>query len=202
MFGSIRSLRRQVLAVQDWVARGYGSPAPAFIKRSVIKRYSSDDCTFVETGTHLGDTTAFAATFARTVVSIEPAELFYTRAVSRFSKCDRVSIIHDTSENALPKLLPTISGNVTFWLDGHWSGFPTYEGANHTPIVEELAAIARHLERLSDVTICVDDVRCFDPNQKHFEKYPPLSFLSDWARDHGMKWTIEHDIFVMRPAAL
>jgi hypothetical protein len=44
----------------------------------------------------------------------------------------------------------------------------------------------------------VDDVRCFNPHIAEFSGYPDMDYLVDWARQHGFKWHIEHDIFVAR----
>jgi len=112
-----------------------------------------------------------------------------------------VHILAGTSEQQLPQLLPTLSGDVNFWLDGHYSAGITYHGSVDTPIVTELACIERQRERFGNIVVLIDDVRCFDPTIEEFAQYPSLDFLVDWARRNRFQWHIEHDIFVARKSA-
>jgi len=103
-----------------------------------------------------------------------------------------------TSEEQLPQLLPTLSGDVNFWLDGHYSAGMTYQGSVDTPIVAELACIEGQMPRFRNIVVLIDDVRCFDPTAPEFAQYPSLDLLVDWARRNRFHWHIEHDIFVAR----
>ena len=89
-----------------------------------------------------------------------------------------------------------LNGDVAFWLDGHFSAGATFEGDIDTPILGELSAIKENLHRFSQVSIFVDDFRCFDPSNSEFSDYPERKVLVDWATDSGLSWTVEHDIFV------
>ena len=116
--------------------------------------------------------------------------------MKRFQGRDGIQIINDTSEGAFPKLLPTLEGDLCFWLDGHYSAGSTFQGDQDTPIMQELNVIEAELLRLGKVAVLVDDIRCFDPSQPDYDTYPELDVLIDWARKVGMKWHIEHDIFI------
>lgn len=181
-----------LLAHRRWKSRSYSSPLPPDAKRSVLKRYGGASATWIETGTYLGDTTAVLASWSDRVISIEPAPVLYSRAAHRFSAVPSVTIINGTSESTLPRILRDLSGSVSFWLDGHYSGGPTYEG--ECPLRAELAAIAEHLEHIDHPVLMIDDIRlCSDPA---FPDYPSLDELVDWSRANDLRWLIEHDIFV------
>jgi hypothetical protein len=183
---------------QDWRRRGWAAPSPDFIKRDVLLRHGWPEATWVETGTYRGDTTARLAAAARHVVSLEPAEGLYQAALQRFAGMPKVELLNATSEQAFPALLPRLEGGVAFWLDGHFSGGPTFRGPSDTPIVDELAAIGEHLARWPRVAVLVDDLRLFTGAVHAYGPYPPLSVLVEWAAQHGLAWHIEHDIFVAR----
>jgi len=191
-------LRQRLFAMRDWKKRRYAAPSPGFIKTQVLLRNGIADATWIETGTYFGDTTDFLSRHARQVYSIEPAPALFERAVRRFRKVPNVRVLPGTSEEQLPQLLPTLSGDVNFWLDGHYSAGVTYQGSVDTPIVAELAYIEGQMARYRNVVVLIDDVRCFDPTVPQFAHYPNLDFLVDWARRNRLQWHIEHDIFVAR----
>jgi hypothetical protein len=194
----LRLLRQRLLAMRDWRKRQFAAPSPGHIKERVLLRNGIPNAQWVETGTYLGDTTALLSRNARQVYSIEPAPALFEQAARRFRDVPNVKILHGTSEEVFPQLLPTLSGDLNFWLDGHYSAGMTYKGALDTPIAIELACIERNLARFSRMAVLVDDVRCFDPSIEEFAQYPELDFLVDWARRNRLKWHIEHDIFVAR----
>src|ERR1700758_2967605 len=160
----LRLLRVGLLAMRDWKRRRYAAPSPAFVKECVLLRNGIDGATWVETGTYLGDTTALLSRHARQVYSIEPAPGLFEQAARRFRASSTVRLLPGTSEQRLPELLATLSGDINFWLDGHYSAGVTYQGPVDTPIVNELECIANHLGRFRNIVVLVDDVRCFDPS--------------------------------------
>jgi hypothetical protein len=172
--------------------------AKATDKQKVLLRNGLRDATWVETGTYMGDTTSILSKVAKMVYSIEPEPTLFSEAEQRFSHTSNVRIIKGLSEEVFPKLLPTISGNVCFWLDGHYSAGITFKGPQETPILDELTAIGRHISQMDKIVVLVDDVRCFDPRNPEFSAYPPVDVLVDWARKHNLTWHIEHDIFVAK----
>lgn len=181
-----------------WVSSGYSVPAPTIVKRAVIKRNALKYGTFVETGTYMGDTTSFARRFSKRVISYEPDNRLFDLAKLRFKAAPDVTILHASSDEGLANLTPTLDGAVTFWLDAHYSGEGTYMGQQVSPIELELAAIEAHLSAMPSCVVMVDDVRGFGVSPG----YPPLVKIVSWAEVNGMAWHIEHDIFVMRRAAV
>ena len=109
-----------------------------------------------------------------------------------------MEILNGTSEDVFPELLPRIAGDVNFWLDGHYSAGITFKGRQDTPILDELACISHHLERLGKVCVLIDDIRCFNPRMPEYSSYPSLDTLVAWATKHKLGWHIEHDIFVAK----
>ncbi|MBZ0129383.1 MAG: hypothetical protein K8F59_09725 [Rhodobacteraceae bacterium] len=183
---------------RKWTKRKYDAPSPRAVRKACLARNSTQGATWVETGTFKGDTTAFLSGFSKKVYSIEPEPTLVENAVRRFANTPNVEIIKGTSEEILPDLLPKLSGDINFWLDGHYSAGTTFQGAVETPIADELATITKSLKNFALVSILVDDVRSFYSRQPENQGYPPLDFLVDWARDNGFFWTIEHDIFIAR----
>lgn len=193
-----RLARRQRKELADWACRGYAAPSPAFVKRQVLLRHGAPRSTWIETGTFEGDTTAFLAQHAAKVISIEPEPRLYAAVVERFRGQPTVELQHGLSEDVLPRVLPQLKGNVSFWLDGHYSAGFTHKGPIDTPIVDELNAIGPAIAGWDKVAVLVDDVRCFEPTDPEFKDYPDRSFLVRWAESHKLVWMIEHDIFVAK----
>lgn len=187
-------------ALHAWLEAGFDVPAPAVAKRAVLRRYALPDATWVETGTNMGNTTAVLAQFAKRVVTIEPMPELVRHATQRFSTRPDVEVREGVSEHIFPDLLPTLSGNVCFWLDGHYSGPGTFQGDTDCPVRDELRVISDNMGNWDKVAIMIDDMRCFDPAQPGFAHYPTKEYLVDWAVSRGLRWDIEHDIFIARSA--
>ena len=196
----LRSAARTVLAPRirrrSWEKRGFAMPAPIDVKWDVLRRYGRPNSTWIETGTFLGDTTAFLARSAKMVYSIEPSEMLSAKARARFHGVANVTIIRALSEDVLDDLIASVDGPLSLWLDGHYSAGITHKGPQDTPIREELATVERHLGRFPDISVLVDDVRCFDPAIPEYASYPSRTWLVEWADRNGLAWAIEHDIFV------
>lgn len=189
---------KSLLNIKDWRARGYLGNSPQFIKQSVFIKYGISGAKWVETGTYLGTTTRFLSKISPHVYSIEPSKELYNKALERF-KGFNVTLFNDVSENSLYELLPTLNGDINFWLDGHYSAGITFKGKTDCPVEHELKAIETNLTNFTKLTILIDDVRCFLPTTKN-EDYPSIDYLVDWARRNKMSWTIEHDIFIIQKA--
>lgn len=203
MYEHLRQIRnsccpwlRNIWEYWSWSSRQFAAPSPRYIKWEVLKRNGVKGSTWIETGTYTGDTTAFIGRLASSVISIEPDPVLARRALRRFQENHKITVYEGTSEAVLPEVLQSVSGDVTFWLDGHWSGEGTYQGVNDTPIHSECQLIASRLSKLENVSIMIDDVRCFEPTQTLFRHYPERQFLVEWARENALSWHIEHDIFV------
>jgi hypothetical protein len=130
------------------------------------------------------------------VYTIEPSEYLAQRAKSQLHRLRNVEVLHGTSEEIFPGLLAGITGDVSFWLDGHASGGVTFEGSQATPIREELAAISTYQAGWGRLAVLVDDFRGFGESRSTRGPYPPKASLVDWSEANGLQWTVEHDIFV------
>lgn len=115
---------------------------------------------FIESGTTLGAgvTKALDAGFPE-VYSIELSPQYYLKCLGKFQFDPRVHLYLGNSAEVLKKILPSIDQRATFWLDGHFCGGDSAIGATHTPILDELKAIASH--HIKTHTIMIDDVRLF-----------------------------------------
>jgi hypothetical protein len=107
------------------------------IREDVLTRNGWPNATWVETGTYLGDTTEFLSHTARMVYSIEPGVKLYVDACDRFAHRANVKVLYGLSEDVLPALLPGLTGDVCFWLDGHYTDESTHRGPQDTPIVDD-----------------------------------------------------------------
>ena len=189
---------KQMKLMKKWDVDAFCMPSPPYVKRKVLLRNGYKNATWVETGTYRGDTTHLLSQDSKFVYSIEPEAKLFEAASARFANIANVEIIKGTSEYMFPTLLPELQGDCNFWLDGHFSGGSTFQGAQDTPIVEELKAIADNMQNFTKLAVLVDDIRCFDPTKEGFESYPDLNFLVDWANQQKLRWNIEHDIFVAK----
>jgi hypothetical protein len=181
----------------DWRKRGFLGNSPQLVKQNVFLKYGIKDAVWVETGTYLGATTKYLSDLFPHVYSVEPEQKLYASAVKRFEG-QNVTLFNDVSENVFPSLLPQLSGNVNFWLDGHYSAGITFKGSKDCPVDDELAAIENNFSNFDELSILIDDVRCFLPTSEDFSDYPSIDYLVDWARRMNLRWRIEHDIFIMQ----
>jgi hypothetical protein len=183
--------------MRGWVRRGFLENAPQFVKQNLFLKYGIPNTPWVETGTFMGESTDFFSRHFGKVYSIEPAPALYQRALRLFAGRD-VVLFNDVSEAVLPTLLPTLSGDLNFWLDGHYSAGITFLGNQECPVREELKAIEDNLANLQRLCILIDDMRCFLPFNAEYPGYPTIDELVDWARAHGFNWRIEQDIMILR----
>ena len=179
-----------------WRRSNYSSPSPQHVKIRILKSNSLQNATWIETGTYLGDTTSKLAKISQKVISIEPQTELSVFASKRLRRHKNVEIINATSESSITDILIGISGPTCFWLDGHYSGDVTFQGAEVSPISAELSAISRYLTR-NKVVVLIDDFRLFVNSAT--TGYPPQSTLIAWASENNLFWTVEHDIFIAKP---
>jgi len=167
-------LVRRLPETGRWIAEGCAGVAPPPVKRMVLSAYLRrfDLKEFVETGTYQGDTLAYIARRkAVRCTSIELADGYFQKAMDRFHSWPNVKILHGDSSVLLPSLVQKLNQPALFWLDGHYSGATTAQGALNTPISEELKAILD--SPIKTHVILIDDIRCFDGT----DDYPYLDEL-------------------------
>jgi hypothetical protein len=179
-----------------WRIGQYKPPSPQHVKTRILSTHSLKNAIWVETGTYLGDTTLKLSKIARQVISIEPQNELSEFAKKRLNRRKNVSIINETSEDCIAEILGTISGPTCFWLDGHYSGDVTYEGAAISPVADELASISKYLYKGNAIVVFIDDFRLFSNSAS--SGYPSHLSLVEWAIENKLNWTVEHDIFIAK----
>ncbi len=184
--------------LKRWRQNRYQMPSPQFVKRQVLLRTVIINSTIIETGTHTGDTSAMLLKVAKAVISIEPDVTLFLKAQKRFLNNQKIQVLNGTSESIFPNLIPSLSGNVSFWLDGHYSGQGTYLGEKETPIILELQIIQDNLDKFNKICVLIDDIRMFTPEFSIDLGYPSLNHLVEWALNNNLSWHIEHDIFIAK----
>lgn len=143
--------------------------------------------TFIETGTHFGDTAEKAGQIFEEVHTIELFPPFYQLASKRFKNKPNIHTYLGSSEAVLPAIFPRCQGRSFFYLDGHYDGGQeSGKGEKNTPILEELAAIRAW--GAADAIILIDDISDFQPSLypdriqgSCFADYPDLAGLIDAA---------------------
>jgi hypothetical protein len=181
----------------EWSRRAYAAPAPYVVKKQVFLRNSFSDATWIETGTYYGDTSEFLSGHATFVHTTEPEPKLFQLAKERLKQHKNVQVHNEISETFLPRILPTLTGNVCLWLDGHYSAGETFAGPNDTPLREELEAIRENISRFDNIAVLIDDIR-FCGRQHIYGSYPSLSELVAFSDGLGLHWYIEHDIFIAK----
>ena len=200
---------KRSMSVREWGKRGFEAPSPYWMKRGFLSQQALA-APWIETGTYKGDTTLWLAKRFPSVVSLEPDKELFKNARTRLGKQKNISLLNEKSEEGLARAIDLLdSDTVNFWLDGHFSSGPTFQGSQDTPIHAELHTISEYLnsKRLKKVAVFIDDVRLFvtqhreRPGDNNREGYPSLYSLCSWAENQGLLWTIEHDILVARSPA-
>jgi len=172
-------LIRRLPEIVRWIQAGCTSIAPAPVKHMVLSTYRKQYglTSFIETGTHLGDTLAYIAKQKMVhVTSIELDEAYYRAAKKRFVRYPNVTLLQGDSGKLLPEQVSQLQIPTLFWLDGHYSGGDTGKGELHTPISAELEAILD--SSIKGHVILIDDARLFDGTQD----YPHLDQLLETVR--------------------
>ena len=188
------TLYKNLKFIYKWYKRGFLFHAPNLVKHKVIEHYLIKDSVFIETGTNEAKTLLRLHKNFSYCYSIEPSVKYFNLSTKNLSSIkNKVELFNDTSENALAKIINKVKGeNVTFFLDGHYSGKDTFLGDKGTPIVFELELIARHIKSFKNLVVIIDDFRCFE-----LEDYPSKKILIDFAFNNGLFFTVEHDMFIV-----
>jgi hypothetical protein len=182
-----------------WYRRDFTGNSPNLIKKRVLRKLSNGTI-WIETGTYYGGTARYLSRFASKVFTIEPSQVLFQTALRKSKKFRNIEFLNGTSEEMLSKILDLIpSGSrINLWLDGHYSEGNTYLGKISTPIKSELSSIELYRGKFKDITIFIDDVRCFNPTIDAYKEYPDLNYLVNWSNKYDFDWHIEHDIFIMK----
>lgn len=129
---------------------------------------------FIETGTHLGDTTIIMSKLFKEVITFEINKIFYEFAKRklRFLGCSNVICKFGDSVNLLDELLSTEQKPAFFFLDAHHQHITTNltdvhmdNGSN--PLLNELNIINEKYK--GPGIICIDDVRLWKNNNSDWQ---------------------------------
>jgi hypothetical protein len=178
----------------SWYKRNFVSHAPNWVKHKIIEHYLIKNSIFIETGTNEAKTLLRLHKNFTFCYSIEPSVKYFNLSKKNLlSINDKVKLFNDTSENSLEKIIKKAIGkNVTFFLDGHYSGKDTFLGDKETPIIQELKLITKYIKSFKDLVVIIDDFRCFE-----LDDYPSKKLLIDFAFNNGLFFTVEHDMFIV-----
>jgi len=157
--------------------------------------------TFVEGGTYLGETAAWASEQFARVLTIERADELYRQAAARLGHRRHLQVIHGDTRDVLEQVLDDLPRPTMFWLDAHWSCGPTYGANDECPLLRELEIINRRGE---DAFILIDDSRYFlapPPPPHEAQQWPTLVDLLEALdpRRHGRFVAVVEDVLVAVP---
>jgi len=148
------------------------------IARKTLEKYAHLSDTFVETGSHIGNTVEVARQLGfKTIYSVELSRKWYRHCVERFKEFENIHILRGNSAAMLKDILKHAGGPCVIWLDAHYSGGDTACGDLPCPIYDELDAIAQ--DECKEHTILIDDLRGFgDKKAELLFDVPELSDLT------------------------
>jgi len=131
---------------------------PTDLIRALATRFSIHN--FIETGTYLGGTSAWAATEFKDVWTSELHPDSFHRAKLNLEKFRNVRIYNEASPSFLDTILTDVKGRAFFWLDAHMMPGSVTAGLDHEcPVLDEIRSIIRWSKL--DSYIFVDDARLF-----------------------------------------
>jgi hypothetical protein len=172
-------------AVLEWWDTGCDPPPPNARKRQLLHETLSFHQlrVAIETGTFLGDTTAFLADRCDRVITIELDPWLASRARERFRDRPNVTVLEGDSGELLEGVLAAVYEPALFWLDGHFSGMhegvQTARGKTDTPLHSELETIVAWPQAPAS-SILIDDARMLG-----LPDYPTLDEIRGLVRRLG-----------------
>jgi hypothetical protein len=179
--------------------RASGDERPLhFTKEGVVRQYADRFAlrSFIETGTYMGDMAHAVRDRFDRIVTVELDRGFCTAARWRLRKLPHVTVIEGDSSTVLPQILQTTHEPSLFWLDAHYSGWPTSKTDVETPIIRELEVIFDHPVR--EHVVLIDDACCFTGQND----YPSVGHLRDFATSlrPDIALQVAEDIIRLHPA--
>jgi len=169
----------------------------------VLRRFGGSKA-WIETGTYVGDGALAISEFAQVLHTIEPSKDLSDIALKRVKVKNNIYLHVGTSENLLPKILETLIQDgykdLSLWLDGHYSGGETFLGNLETPIISELETVGRYSTSFPNMSIIIDDLRCFNPKISEYNMYPEIQYLLDFAKAQKFDLLLSRDMCIMKSA--
>lgn len=175
---NFRNKKRKTREFYDWIENkdSKSMSSPHIVKQKVLRAYAKkyDLKILVETGTYLGEMLEALQDYFDCLYSIELSKSLYEKAISKFSKIDKVKLCHGDRGIVINKIVDKLESPALFWLDGHYSAGITAKGEKDTPILEEIDCILSVKEYKH--VIIIDDARCFGESPD----YPTLNYLTEY----------------------
>lgn len=197
MIFEIRQFLGQARYTWRWARAGFGAPYPHYMKQSTLLRHSQPDSVFIETGTYRGSTSRYFAKRRFKVVTIEVHKPLFDRYSPELKRLGVDPRLGDSGE-LLGAILDEFREYPAFsvFLDGHYSGGATGQGAAAVPVVKEFRSLLEFIGKhpSKQFSIMIDDWRLFMPGGD--PTYPERSGLIDFAETLSVQWKIENDIFI------
>lgn len=169
-----------------------------FAKEAVIREYSDRFGlrSFIETGTYMGDMTHAVRDQFDEIITVELDSSFCKAARWRLRNLPHVTVIEGDSSTILPRIMQRMRQPCLFWLDAHYSGWPTSKTEVDTPIVRELEVILNHSVR--DHVVLIDDACCFTGDND----YPSVAELREFVCSRRPDLTLDlvDDIIRLHPS--
>jgi hypothetical protein len=164
----------------------HGAPTELIL---ALKRESGIE-NFVETGTLVGDTAAWAANHFGGVVTIENQPERHEKASERFCKLSNVLVMFGDSPDVLARFVRLMEPTI-FWLDAHWMGTGSGTGgaSRECPVMAEIAALDYPIGHI----ILVDDARLFSappPSPHDASQWPDLNAVVSALYNHGARYVV------------
>ncbi len=128
---------------------------------------------FIETGTYLGNSIAWASANFLQVFTIEIDANYLSQARQRHAGLTNVQYVEGDSAAQLTNVLGRLDGPALCWLDAH-AGAGFFAPEDNCPLLAELEAV---MSSPHDHCILIDDARAFvapPPPPFKYQKWPPL----------------------------
>lgn len=158
---------------------------------------------FIETGTHTGNTTRWAAAAFVRVITIEVEAKYRDMAIEKSSAFGNIVFLSGRSTERLDEALDAADAPAVFWLDAHKGG-GWYGAGDDCSIIEELGLIAAR-RRPGDL-ILIDDARGFlapPPPPFDPDAWPTIHAVLDAADpDRSRYVVILNDVIIVAPPAM
>ncbi len=175
------------------------SGPPTELMLELRRHYDVHD--FIECGTFLGSTAAWAAGHFEHVTTVEYSRELYEQAAAQYGGLPNVTFVFGDSRSALRQVVPTLQRPAIFWLDSHWSGGNTYGENDECPLIDEIQVI-----NASPCThfAFIDDARMFTappPAPHRPEAWPTIdTVLTELkASQHAYYIVIFEDVIIAVP---
>ncbi len=162
-----------------------------------LPKYSE---TFIETGTlnGAGVMRALESGYNK-VKSIELDDNLCTIAQNIFRDDKRVEIVRGDSGLVLGEVIKNIDSQITFFLDGHYSGPGTAYGIHEYPLLPELKHIKDH--NIKNHIILIDDLRLWKNYDDQLNLETVINLISTINKEYEfftMEGHVQDDILVCK----